>query len=247
MQTSTEHLQQYPVRRLDEVATVRLGFTPVKDKRWSDTSARSSDTIAHAFSDFNRNTVLVIQPSNISDEGEIDWKRLDRINVPQHQSFEGHILWPGTVLLCLRGVMRVANLTAQTLAQDLDATGEQLPVVASGAWAVIRPDTNQLAAQYLCWYLKQRATTARLRSERAGSALQFIPLSVVQEMELPVPRRDTQEAVVRVAKLIDRLGRLEAERLELLRRYVTGAMQPLAASNPAARARKTNNRGNPAH
>jgi hypothetical protein len=207
------------------VATVRLGFNPVKEKRWSDTEAKSAGATSHAHSDFSRNTVLVVQPTSITDQGEIDWKRLDRINVPKHQSFEGHMLWPGTVLLCLRGVMRVANLTAETLEQDLDAAGERLPVVASGAWAVIRPDARILAADYLCWHLKQPSTASRLRSERTGSALQFIPLSVVQDMELPVPAPDTQAAIVRVSGLIDRLGHLEAERLELLRKYVAGTVE----------------------
>jgi hypothetical protein len=242
MPNSTNHLQQHPTRHLRDVAAVRLGFTPVREKRWTDAHAGNSGADEATFADLSRNTVLVVQPTHITDDGAIDWRRLDRVNVPQHQSFEGHILWPGTVLLCLRGVMRVANLTAQTLEQDLDATGERLPVVASGAWAVIRPDTNALSADYLCWHLKQPSTASRLSAKRTGSALQFIPLSAVQEIELPVPQLSTQAAIARVSTLLDRLGRLEAERLDLLQKYVAGSLHSKTDGSHTARGGKPNAR-----
>lgn len=239
MPTLTNNLLDCPSRRLGDVATIRLGFTPLKEKR-SEYARAAADNRRPA-REFVRRTVLMVQPSNITEEGTIDWRRLERINVEPNQSYEGHTLYAGSILLCLRGVMRVANLTQQTLEHDLDATAEPLPVVASGAWAVIRPDTNVLTTNYLTWHLKQPPTAARLHRERAGSALQFIPLSVVQDMTLPVPRCEAQDAIVRAASLINRVEQLERQRLELIRSYIAGSIQ-----NPdrrVTRNRATDNRG----
>jgi hypothetical protein len=236
----TNDLRDCPTRRLGDVATVRLGFTPLKEKR-SDYASASNQRPSQPFV---RRTVLMVQPSNITDEGTIDWRRLERIDVqPKQNSYDNHTLKPGSVLLCLRGVMRVANLTEQTLQQDRDATAEPLPIVASGAWAVITPDTQALTTDYLTWHLRQPSTAARLHEERAGSALQFIPLSVVQDMTLPLPRRDTQAALVRAADLIDQVAKLERQRLELLRSYLAGSIQTHSPVGRVARTGKPKNRG----
>ena len=139
----------------------------------------------------------------------------------------------------------MANVTEQTLAHNLDGTADPLPVVASSAWAVIRPDTSVLTTNYLAWQLKQPATAMRLHKERAGSALQFIPLSVVQDLSLPVPPSGTQDALVRAAQLIDRIERLEHERLELLREYIAGSIRTQDRGGCVARNNDTTNRGNP--
>lgn len=239
MPTLTDTLLECPTRRLGDVATVRLGFTPLKEKR-SDYGSASDQRPPQTFV---RRTVLMVQPSNITDEGTIDWRRLERINVQPKQSYESHMLQPGSVLLCLRGVMRVANLTEQTLQHDLDATAEPLPIVASGAWAVIKPDTQVLTPNYLSWHLKQPSTATRLYEARAGSALQFIPLSVVQDMTLPLPRCDAQDAIVRAANLIDQVEKLEQQRLELLRSFLAGSLRTQSRGGRVARTGQTKNRG----
>lgn len=240
MPTLTDNLRDCPSRRLSDVATIRLGFNPLKEKRGE--CSRADTTNQRPAQPFVRRTVLVVQPSNITAEGTIDWRRLERINVQPTQSYESHMLQPGSVLLCLRGVMRVANLTEQTLEHDLDATAEPLPVVASGAWAVIRPDTQVLTTNYLTWHLKQPTTATRLHSERSGSALQFIPLSVVQDMSLPLPRREVQDAIVRAASLIDQVEKLEHQRLELLRSFLAGSIQTQTPDGRVARGRASSNR-----
>lgn len=238
MSALTDNLRYYPSRRLGDVATIRLGFTPLLEcRRWREYGP--SDDPQR----FVRRTVLMVQPSSITADGSIDWSRLERINVPPTQSYESHTLLPGSVLLCLRGVMRVANLTEQTLEHDLDATAEPLPVVASGAWAVIRPDTQVLTTNYLTWHLKQPSTTARLHNERSGSVVQFIRLSVVQEMTLPVPPLEAQVAITRAASLIDQVEKLERQRLELLRSFIAGSIQTKTPDGRVARGRASTNRG----
>ena len=240
MPTPTNNLRECHSRRLGDVATIRLGFTPLKEKRSEYSRADASQRAAQPFV---RRTVLMVQPSNITTEGTIDWRRLERINVQPTQSYESHKLEPGSVLLCLRGVMRVANLAEQTLRHDLDATAEPLPVVASGAWAVIRPNPQRLTTNYLTWHLKQPSTAARLHGERSGSALQFIPLSVVQDMTLPLPHCEAQDAIVRAASRIDQVEKLERQRLELLRSFLAGSIQTQSPDGRVARGRDTNNRG----
>ncbi|MFM1881705.1 MAG: hypothetical protein RJA05_114 [Planctomycetota bacterium] len=240
MPTLNSNLRECTARRLGDVATVRLGFTPVKEKR---SDYAGIDDRGHA-QPFVRRTVLMVQPSNIGDDDAIDWRRLDRINVQPRQSYESHVLRPGMVLLCLRGVMRVATLTKETLQHDLEATADPLPVVASSAWAVINPHAQALAASYLAWYLKQPATTSRLQGQRAGSALQFIPIAAVQDMSLPLPRRDAQDAVVRAAHLIDKVEKLERQRTELLRASLAGSIQ---SARQTARAAESNRRRSSDH
>lgn len=243
MTTLINILQECPASRLGDIATIRLGFTPLQENR-SDYARSGSDAASRGDAvGFVRRTVLMVQPSNITDDGAIDWRRLERINVQPNQSFEGHTLHPGSILLCLRGVMRVANLTEQTLKHDLDATAEPLPVIASGAWAVIRPHANRLTTNYLTWQLKQPSTANRLLRQRAGSALQFIPLSVVQDLQLPVPPCNTQDALVRAAKLLDHMDHLERQRLQLLRTYLAGSLRTPTPSGRVARRQDTNNRG----
>lgn len=239
--TLNHNLLECNTRRLGDVATVRLGFTPLKEKRSDYASA--SITSQRPSQPFVRRTVLMVQPSNITDEGAIDWRRLERINVQPKQSYESHTLQPGCVLLCLRGVTRVAHLTEDALQHDLDATAEPLPVVASGAWAVIRPDSNVLTTNYLSWHLSQPATATRLREKRVGTVVQFIPLSVVQDMTLPLPRLGAQYALARAANLIDQVEKLERQRLELLRTYLAGSIQTPSPDGRVARSGKSNDRG----
>ncbi len=247
MPTHIDNLAECPIVRLAEVASIRLGFTPIKEKRgdYADDASRSNRRLAG--SDFVRRTVLMLQPSNIAEDGTIDWPRLERVNVLPKQSYESHALQPGSVLLCLRGVMRVANLTSKTLTHDLDATAEPLPIVASGAWAVIHPHRDLLTATYLTWHLKLPSTTRQLLQARTGTALQFIPISAVQEMHLPVPSRDTQDAVARTAGLIDQVEKLEQQRLALLRTYLSGSIRSERASRHEANDQLTSNRGTAAH
>lgn len=249
MPTLADHHYECPSRRLGDIAAIRLGFTPLAEKRHVPSSdlahVEGSAAYQRAARSFFRRTVLMVQPSNITEDGAIDWRRLGRINVPPNQSFKDHMLQPGNVILCLRGVLRVAALTEQTLTHDLDATAEPLPIVASSAWAVIRPYADALTTDYLAWQLKQPATARRLLAQRAGSALQFIPLSVVQDLELPVPPPRAQGALVRTANLIDQAERLEQQRFELLRKYLAGSIQTHDRDGRVARTKNTTKRRNP--
>ena len=227
-----ELLQSAPRRPLDEVAKVRIGFTPMVASRGPRTQPNLQDTSTptdasdHLISDpyHLSREIIVIQPSTINQDGRINWDRIDRATIPSSQNIESHRLTPGSVLLCLRGDIRVAALTPEVLEHEQGDTPEPLPITASTAWAVIDPDHRRLNYQYLAWQLNQPSTIARLQSQKKGTLLNYIPLQAVKEWELPVPNLDAQQAVARIASLVDRLRILEQTRAELLRKYITGCL-----------------------
>jgi hypothetical protein len=239
MPISTDTLRACPVRHLGDVAAIRLGFTPLKERR-GELSAPEVDGPG-----FVRDTVLVVHPSHVKDDGSLDWPRLERANVPPHQSYDGHILVPPSILLCLRGVMRVASLDAKALSHDLDATVDPLPVVASGAWAVLCPRPDTVLPQYLAWFLKLPSTMKHLLHARTGTVAQFVPISAVQGLELPLPPLDAQAAFVRAAALMDQMEQLERQRLDLLRQCLAGTISTHRSSKGVVRRRGASATGKP--
>jgi hypothetical protein len=225
-------------QRLHEIASIRTGFTPHPERRSRDLPALAWSGAGKG-SDYIRRTVLMIHPSMVTDDGGLDWMRLERINVPPSQSIERHALVPGAVLLCLRGVLRAFHVTAAVLDESPDVPGERLPVVASSAWAVICPTGDALDSAFLAWHLVQTSTQGQLRSKRIGSSLPFVPLRQLDDLMIPLPPIREQQAISRAAKLMDQIDKLEQQRSALLREYLHGSLRPRlsdghVAPNPKA-------------
>lgn len=211
--------------RLDEVASVRLGFTALKPERSS--LADAPDPRSASGGARSRGFVQMIQPSNVSEDGVVDVQRLDLVRVNANQSSEAHELHPGAILLCLRGVLRIALLDERTLTRSVDDPNHGIAVVASGAWAVIRPDPKLASADFIAWQLRQRSSISKLHWERGGSASQFIRITAVAELMVSVPDLATQSAFVNALRLIDDVERLDRRRIELLRNGLVGALAKL--------------------
>src|SRR5437016_261744 len=94
-----------------------------------------------------------------------------------------HALLHGDVLLIGRG----ARNEAATF------VGEGGNVVAAPHLFVIRVDGSVAIPAYLTWLLNLPETQEKICSMRSGSAVAFVPMSILANLEVPLPSMEMQE------------------------------------------------------
>lgn len=130
----------------------------------------------------------LVQIKDLSEERPIDPATLIRIDAREIR--EDHVLRRGDVLLVARGTRNVA---IPFLADVSDAiTGAQV--------FVIRP-RRDVSAEYLAYYLNQRAAQQYISGSLAGSYISFIPKDALNALPVMVPSMEIQRKVVAVYRL----------------------------------------------
>ena len=134
-----------------------------------------------------------------------------------------HELHYGDVLFVARGTRNVAA----TFAGTADNT------IATPHLFVLTPRDSVEFGDYLTWYLNLPDTQAEIRAMRTGSAVQFIPMSRLAQLKIPVPSVAVQQSIVRLQEgilheqcLLEQIGELrrvliEGKMLEAVRRGQT--------------------------
>lgn len=82
------------------------------------------------------------------------------------------------------------------------------PVVVIVPLVIIRPDRNKLLPEYLAWAINQPDAQRRLGAEAQGTSLRMIPMTVLENLDIPVPELRTQNRIVELAALARQEGRL---------------------------------------
>lgn len=206
-------------KRLVDVAHIRLGYSPAKDHEFD--FSRNVGA-GKSSSELSRRTLLMVAPTSIATDGSIVWSRVERIEVSHAQSAESHKLQAGSILVCLRGVLRIVLMTEHALLKTEGPHEEPLPMLASSAWAVITSkDPDVVLPEYLKFHLTSAGTLRRLADMKSGSNVQFMRLSTLQELPVEIPSPPRQRLLVKLSDLIDKQEQLEGEKTKLLRRYIT--------------------------
>ncbi|MDA1106694.1 MAG: restriction endonuclease subunit S [Planctomycetota bacterium] len=134
--------------------------------------------------------------------GCIEWPKLELVQLDIEQPLGHHSLLPGSVLICLRGSLRVCRIPNR-IPQLGPPAGDPVPILASTAWAVIEPNPDEVTSEYLEWILNRPSVLKQLADRRKGSTVQFIPIKQLADIELPVPDLTTQREIVKTASDLD--------------------------------------------
>jgi hypothetical protein len=222
-------LNDSAVRRLEECADIRVGYTP------SNNENRRSNLAPQVEYQY---CIYLLQPSNIDRSGVIEWERLEKIPAPQPKTdysvVDTHALHEGQVLLCLRGSIRAVHLSYKSLSQKRSLSEMGGRLLASGAWAVINPKPKILSAAYLCWQLNHPSLIERLKSTQIGSAMPFLKIASIRDLMVTVPSLETQNSISKIVDLIETTSALETKRTQLLRTMLSSI---LTTQNPRRGAR----------
>ena len=93
-------------------------------------------------------------------------------------------------------------MTAAMIPEGLDA-------IASGQLVILRITSQLVEKEYVHWYLNLERTQKLLFSLTRGSLVRTLSVKVLkQEIDVPIPSREVQMGVVRLAKLAARESEL---------------------------------------
>lgn len=96
--------------------------------------------------------------------------------------------------------------TPNTAAAICDPLPE--PVVVIVPLVIIRPDREKLLPEYLAWAINHPDAQRRLGAEAQGTSLRMIPMTVIENLDIPVPDLRTQEHIIKLSGLARQEGRL---------------------------------------
>lgn len=90
--------------------------------------------------------------------------------------------------------------------------GRDLPAVPSTSLYIIRPTSDRVIAEYLCWYLNQPKVVAAVKAFQVGSGTPMVHKSTLEGLRVVVPDLGTQRRIIE----IDTLQRREVQLLKSL-------------------------------
>ena len=135
----------------------------------------------------------ILKLGNIND-GEIDYKTLNSFDDPSSRA-DKFILKDGDVVFTCRGI---GYKTA--LIHDIGNN----KVVPSSNLMVIRPDSEYLDPMYLNYFLNSSLGKECIKRLQTGGVIPSITKSSLDNMEIPVMDKDTQEVVVTRYQIINK-------------------------------------------
>lgn len=140
----------------------------------------------------------ILQARDLSPDGGITWQHLDHCEAKPGS--ERARLRDGDLLLAVRSADPRAIVVRDPPAD----------VVAGGPFAILRCRPDAIDAAFLFWLLNADGTRQRLRAALRGSAMPFLGIADLKNLELPIPALPTQRAIARVQMLRCRMSVLAA-------------------------------------
>lgn len=119
---------------------------------------------------------------------------------------EKHLLVDGDILFAAKGAKNFAVVFEN----------HNPPAVASTSFFVIRVTEKGLLPQFIVWFLNQPSTLKKLKDQAIGTAIPSISKDTLEDLQIPVPEKRVQDAVLQIAGLMRRENEIQ-ERLKYLR------------------------------
>jgi hypothetical protein len=126
----------------------------------------------------------VIQMRNVDPETGVEWASVAQVELPPARRVE--LVGAGDVIFSTRGV--------RTYAVALDPPPFQ--TVCSPHFFVIRPRAELLNPRFLAWQINQLPAQEYLQREATGSHILNIRREVIERLEIVIPSRERQDAIV---------------------------------------------------
>lgn len=152
--------------------------------------------------EFGSGDVGVIQMRNVDPEVGVDWPSVSRIELPPARRIQ--FLSARDVIFSTRG--------ARTFAVALDPP--PFPTVCSPHFFVLRLRGAELDPRFLAWQINQAPAQEYLQREATGSHILNIRREVIERLEIVIPSRARQDAIVAFAEAVAREKRLLAHLIE---------------------------------
>lgn len=140
-----------------------------------------------AVDDFPAGDTGVIQMRNVDPEAGVDWSSVARVELPPARRIE--FLNTGDVIFSTRG--------ARTYAVALGSA--PFPAVCSPHFFVLRIRSEAVDPAFLAWQINQAPTQEYLQREATGSRILNIRREVIERLEIVIPSRAQQAAIVAFA------------------------------------------------
>ena len=127
-------------------------------------------------------------------------------DLPAKDVAEKHLLKDGDVLFAAKGTKNFAAVFEN----------HNEPAVASTSFFVIRMNGSKVLPAYLAWFLNNPGTQQLLKSQAIGTSIPSISKQVLEDLEIPVPAIETQNAILQITKLRNKEKALK-QQIETLR------------------------------
>lgn len=164
--------------------------------------------------------VRVIQIKDIDDDRRLHAEDLTLVRIDADpEKYEAR---QGDVLFLARG----HRLFATAITEPLRNT------VATGYFFILRPTTDAVLPRYLAWYINQPPFQAALRTFMKGTHQPLVARKDIEDLEVDVPPRATQEVIVALDDLRVKESRLMAA-LQEKRSQLVQALSMMAARRPS--------------
>lgn len=154
--------------------------------------------------------VLVIQPSDLDENGTIDVSGLIRVDAPSGRSEVGN----GDILFRSRGNRTFAYAVPGDLTE---------PAIAVMPLFIIRPYGDRVDSDYLAWVLNQSQAQTHFRLSSQGQSIQMVSKRVLEDAPITLPPLNQQQQIAVTAGLANRQLLLERRLVE--RRYTLLSLQ----------------------
>ncbi len=133
--------------------------------------------------------IKVIQMKDVDEFGNIS-ERL--VHISKDLVKPKHLLLPGQIILLAKG-----KYTSACLIPDSDKN-----LVISSAFFSIKIKQNQhVLPKYLQWFLNQPVARNYFKSFATGTSMFSLPMSVLKNLDVPLPTMPVQEKVVKMIEL----------------------------------------------
>jgi|WetSurMetagenome_2_1015567.scaffolds.fasta_scaffold353634_1 restriction endonuclease S subunit len=157
--------------RLDELASIRSGFTVRRESR------------AEIGKEYR-----IVQIRNISEDGHLSFDNSSAVRMPDLSKEQ--LLIPGEVLMVAKGSKPRAAVYRQ----------DDQPTVATSQFFILRP-RKEIIAEYLACFLNQPATLRKLGESSTGTSISFLPKEALSQLCIPVPTIEIQTKIAKIYEL----------------------------------------------
>lgn len=153
------------------------------------TEIKTGITFRNRLLDNLQGEVEVIQMKDVDIEGNLS-ERLVRIS--RDLIKPKHLLQPGQIILLAKGKYTAASVIGES---------ESKYVISSAFFSIRIKSGQQVLPAYLQWFLNQPEARSYFKSFASGTSMFSLPMSVLKNLEIPLPPVDRQEKIIKMIRL----------------------------------------------
>jgi len=136
--------------------------------------------------------VRVIQPKDIDDEGNIKKQGLYRVQLDRITN--SSLLKTDDLIFRAKGVNPLSSIVSQSDGK----------LMVTNHFFILKLKSNLVDTEYLRWYLNHNDARRYFITKTGIALIPTITKKILEELEIPVPDKNTQKAIVEIDRLLKR-------------------------------------------